>query len=130
MEPKKLIESYFDFLSKGDILQLFRLFSPNVKWHQPGRNKFSGTKNNLQELSAMLEAMMRDTAGCILIKRNGSLMVNGNTVAAPLVFSARNGKKNMGMLGTDLFRVEDDKIVEVWLFSEDQEMEDDFWNSK
>lgn len=78
----------------------------------------------------MLEAMMRDTAGCILIKRNGRLMVNGNTVAAPLVFSARNGKKNMGMLGTDLFRVEDYKIVEVWLFSEDQEMEDDFWNSK
>lgn len=31
------------------------------------------------------------------------------------------------MTGVDLFEVVDEKIVQVWLFSEDQVVEDAFW---
>ena len=31
------------------------------------------------------------------------------------------------MTGVDLFRVADDLVAEVWLFSADQEAEDVFW---
>ena len=33
------------------------------------------------------------------------------------------------MPGIDLFKVEAGKIIEIWLFSDDQEAEDAFWGN-
>lgn len=54
---------------------------------------------------------------------------NGNLVAASIHFKAEKGDKKLSMKGIDLLRIEDDKIKEVWLFSERIEDEDAFWNS-
>lgn len=54
-------------------------------------------------------------------------MVNGNFVSCPVRFSAKCGAKTVDMDGSDLYEVADGKIVQVWLFSEDQKAEDEFW---
>jgi hypothetical protein len=54
-------------------------------------------------------------------------MVNGNFVSSPVRFSAKSGDKTVEMNGNDLYEVIDGKIVQVWLFSEDQDAEDKFW---
>jgi hypothetical protein len=56
------------------------------------------------------------------------MMVNGNLISCPVRFSAKNGTKTVDMHGNDLYEVADGKIVQVWLFSEDQSAEDEFWN--
>ncbi len=88
----------------------FHFFSSDAKWHQPGNNKFSGTKSNPDEIGKMLSGMMEDTKGSLVVKPNGALMVNGNLVASPVRFIATNGSKNIDMTGIDLFEVKDGKI--------------------
>ena len=127
MTAKEVVESYSIALSKGDIPKAFSFFSSDTTWHQPGNNKFSGTKNSIAEIGKMLSDMMEVTRGSLVVKPDGALMVNGNQVASPVRFIAANGSKKIDMTGIDLFEVKDGKITQVWLFSEDQQKEDEFW---
>lgn len=127
MTAKKVVEAYSIALSKGDIPTAFSYFSPDAKWHQPGSNQFSGTKTGLEAIGKMLGDMMGATQGSLVIKPAGPLMTNGNLVSFPVHFSGKNGNKTVDMNGVDLFEVIDGKIVQVWLFSEDQPAEDEFW---
>lgn len=129
MSKKEVIASYFEALSKGDVPKVFSYFDANIKWHQPGRHKFSGVKKNTDEIGAMLGKMMQETAGSLVVKPNGSMMESGDLVAAPVRFTATKGSQSMDMGGTDLFEVKGDKITQVWLFSEDQEKENEFWEA-
>ena len=127
MTAKEVVEAYSIALSKGDIPTAFSYFSPDAKWHQPGNNKFSGTKTGLEAIGKMLGDMMGATQGSLAIKPAGAMMVNGNFVSCPVRFSAKSGNKTVDMNGNDLYEVADGKIVQVWLFSEDQTAEDGFW---
>ena len=123
-----IINNYFKLLAEGNIPALFKLFDPNVKWHQPGENKFSGIKNGVHQIGQILVGMMEDTAGSFKIVLTSNIMANTNLISAPIEFSAQKGPKTMKMKGVDLFKVENNKITEVWLFSESQAVEDQFWN--
>lgn len=70
--------------------------------------------------------MMRATQGTLVINPAGALMANGNLVSFPTRFSGNIGERTVDMNGVDLFEVVDEKIVQVWLFSEDQATEDEF----
>ena len=128
MTAKEVVEAYSIALSKGDVPTAFSYFSPNAKWHQPGNNKFSGTQTGLEAIGKMVGDMVGATQGSLAIKPAGAMMVNGNFVSCPVRFSAKNGEKSVEMSGNDLYEVVDGKIVQVWLFSEDQVAEDLFWN--
>ena len=128
MTAKEVVEAYSIALSKGDIPTAFSYFSPNAKWHQPGNSKFSGTQAGLKAIGKMLGDMMGATQGSLAIKPTGAMMVNGNFVSCPVRFSAKSGEKTVDMKGNDLYEVVDGKIVQLWLFSEDQVAEDAFWN--
>jgi len=128
MTAKEVVEAYSVALSQGDVPTAFSHFSPNAKWHQPGNNKFSGTQTGLEAIGKMLSEMMAVTQGTLVIKPASAMMVNGNFVSCPVRFSAKNGDKSVEMDGNDLYEVVDGKIVQVWLFSEDQTAEDLFWN--
>ena len=127
MTAKEVVMAYSVALSKGDVPTAFSYFSPDAKWHQPGNNKFSGTQSGLEAIGKMLSEMMAVTQGTLVIKPAGAMMVNGNLVSCPVRFSATNGNKSVDMEGNDLYEVADGKIVQVWLFSENQEAEDIFW---
>ena len=129
MTAKEVVESYSIALSKGDIPTAFSYFSPDAKWHQPGNNRFSGTKIGIDSIGKMLGDMMGVSQGSLVIQPSGAMMVNGNLVSCPVRFSAKNGDKTVDMNGSDLYEVIDGKIVQVWLFSEDQLSEDEFWNN-
>ncbi|MEQ8472328.1 MAG: ester cyclase [Marinoscillum sp.] len=73
--------------------------------------------------------MMEATKGTFVVKPNGSLMDNNDLVVMPVRFSGTNEGRNIDMTGVDLFEVKDGKIVKVWLFSDDQKAEDEFWGN-
>ncbi|MFV5700695.1 nuclear transport factor 2 family protein [Flavobacterium sp. XS2P12] len=127
MTVKEVVEAYSIALGKGDIPTAFSYFSTNAKWHQPGNNKFSGTQSGLEAIGKMLSDMMGATQGSLVVKPTSPLMANGRFVSSPVRFSAKSGDKTIEMNGNDLFEVIDSKILQVWLFSEDQDIEDEFW---
>lgn len=111
----------------GDIATAFSHFSPDAKWHQSGNHQFAGTKNGLEAIGKMLGDMMGATQGSLIIKPIGAMMENGKLVSFPVHFSGKIDYRTIDMNGVDLFEVVDGKIINVWLFSEDQPAEDKFW---
>jgi len=127
MTSKEVIEYYLKALETGDVPKAFSVFTPDARWHQPGNHKFSGVKKGLEEIGNMLGAMMENVAGSLVVKPNGALMESDNLVACPVRFTATKGSKSIDMKGVDLFEVKEGKITQVWLFSDDQQQEDMFW---
>lgn len=127
MTAIEVVTAYSIALSQGDIPTAFSHFSPDAKWHQPGNHKFAGTKKGLEEIGKMLGDMMGETQGTLVINPTGALMANGDLVSFPVHFTGTIGDRKVDMNGVDLFEVVNEKIVQVWLFSENQVAEDEFW---
>ena len=128
--PSEIVKSYFDCLANGNLQRLGSLLAEDIVWHQPGKGELSGTYRGKGEVFALFGKFMEISQGSFRIDRVDSIMKNGNLVIATLRFSAKNKKSEISMGGVDQMRVENEKIKEVFLFSEDQEAEDFFWNTK
>ena len=127
MTAVQVVGAYFKALSEGDIPGAFSHFSPDVTWSQPGKHQFSGVKTGPEQIGARIGEMMEYSEGSLVVAPAGEMMVSDLLVVAPVHFTAKKGDKSMDMNGIDLFGVTDGKITKVWLFSEDQDAEDEFW---
>lgn len=130
MTATEVVKKYLGALENNNPSEAFSFFADDVKWYQPGNNKFSGVKIGGEQIGAMIGGMISDTAGNFVVLPNGNLMENGNLVAVPVRFTGKKEDgKTIDMKGLDLFEVKNDKITQVWLFSNDQTEEDEFWGS-
>jgi hypothetical protein len=119
---------YSDALAAGDMAGLAASLHPDVVWHQPGSHTLAGDHVGPDQVLALLGGFMERSNGTFALQPTGQPMVNGALVSLPVAFSASaEGKADLQMTGVDLFRVADDLIAEVWLFSADQDVEDAFW---
>ncbi|UII31342.1 nuclear transport factor 2 family protein [Fulvivirga ulvae] len=124
VSAKTIVETYFNAMAKGDIAKALTCFAANVKWHQPGMNKFSGLKSSPDEIGQMIFGMIEDAGGSLIIRPNGLLTESGDLVAAPIRFTFVKRNQSLDMGG--LFEVKNGEIAYVWLFSENQQ-EDGLW---
>ncbi len=120
-------KAYIKAVQTGDQATLGSIISPDVVWHQPGSNQFSGTHRGMADVGAMLGKMMEVSKGTFAITRADSYMANGDCVAITIEFGGEANGIKLKQPGVDLIRVDGGKIVEVHLFSSDQEQEDAFW---
>jgi ketosteroid isomerase-like protein len=119
---------YADALAAGDMEALAGSLHADVVWHQPGAHSLAGDHVGRDGVLQLLGGFMQRSNGTFALQPTGGPMVNGDVVALPVSFSAQaEGKADLDMTGVDLFRVADDLVAEVWLFSADQEAEDLFW---
>lgn len=127
MSQIDIAKSYIRAAQTGDQPLLAKLISPDVVWHQPGKNRFSGTHHGLAAVGAMLGGMMEVSRGTFTISRAEHFMESGCWVAISLEFQAERDGARLSQAGVDLLRIENGKIVEARLFSSNQEQEDAFW---
>lgn len=127
MSNVDIAKSYIRAAQTGDQALLGKLLSPDIVWHQPGKNRFSGTHRGMQAVGAMLGGMMVVSEGTFTISRADHFMANGDWVAINLEFKAQRNGMQLAQAGVDLLRIENGKVVEARLFSSDQEQEDAFW---
>lgn len=125
----EIVQLYFNAVAKGDFDTVGNLFADDVVWHQPGNGIQSGIYNGKPELFALLGNFAKWSNGTFAIDNIEYITDNGNLVSASIHFKAEKDGKILSMKGIDLLRLENDKIKEVWLFSENIEDEDNFWNS-
>jgi uncharacterized protein len=127
MSPIATAQSYIQAVQNGDQAALAGLIAPNVVWHQPGRNRFSGTHQGISAVVGMIGAMMEASQGSFRITRATRFMENGGWVTVELEFSAERAGLSMSQQGIDLLRIEGGQVIEARLFSSDQDEEDAFW---
>ena len=122
-----IAKNYIRAVQTGDQATLGSLISPEVVWHQPGHNQFSGTHRGMASVGPMLGKMMEVSKGTFAITRADHYMANGDWVAVTIEFAGEANGITLRQPGVDLIRIEGGKIVEVRLFSSDQAQEDALW---
>ncbi|ANS62430.1 hypothetical protein SLINC_0206 [Streptomyces lincolnensis] len=122
-----IAREYFQAVQKGDLAKVGELLDEDIVWYQPGANQFSGERKGRDAVFAMLGGMMEASQGSFAIDTINALMGNGDMVAASIHFAGQREGASMSMDGVDVLRLKDGKIVEMWLFSSDQQAEDAFW---
>jgi len=125
--PIEIAQKYIQAVQSGDQTALGALLSPDIVWHQPGRNRFSGTHQGAQAVAKMIGGMMEVSRGSFAITQARRFMGNGPWVTVELEFEGRRDDLHMSQPGIDLLRIEAGRIVEASLFSSDPEQEDAFW---
>ncbi len=128
-ENVKLIQGYMDALLSGDFETVSSLLADDLIWHQPGSGVLSGTFKGKAAVLTQLPKFSILSEGTFAIDHVDYIADNGNLVVASLHFKAEARGLNIAMNGVDLFRIEGNKIKEIWLFSEDIQAEDDFWTA-
>jgi len=123
----EIVKKYFEALQNGDMNLLSSLLSDDIVWHQPGRGQLSGTYRGKKGVFALFARFMEISKGSFKIDTVNSIMGNEDLVTATLRFSASNKNAAISMSGVDLMQVREGKIVSAWLFSENQDVEDNFW---
>lgn len=127
MTPTTVVRQYFDALVAKDFAGVGALLADDIVWHQPGKNRFSGTHRGSDAVNAMIGGMMTVSEGTFELGLTTDPMANGDLVAAPIHFGAKRDGAEMSLDGIDVLRVDGGKITEVWLYSADQKAEDAFW---
>lgn len=127
MNTIDIAKSYIKAVQTGDQAALGSIISPDVTWYQPGSNQFSGKHQGMAQVGPMLGKMMEVSKGTFAITHADHYMANGDWVAITLEFAGESNGIQLKQPGVDLVRIEGGKIVEVRLFSSDQDQEDLFW---
>lgn len=123
----EIFNAYNNGLVAGDFPAVFATMADDIIWHQPGKHSIAGTVVGKEKLGAHLAQFAEKTNGTFKVLTNW-VSDNADLVAANVTFvGTRADGEELNMNGIDLFRMEDGKIKEVWLFSSDQAVEDAFW---
>ena len=129
MSAIDVIGQYGAAMAAGDMEALAATFGADAVWHQPGSNQLSGDHVGPAAIVAHLGRFMQLSGGTFALEPE-SVTESGDLVSMTVRFRARrDGQDDLDQHGVDVFRVADDRIVEVWLMSEDQAAEDRFWDA-
>ena len=127
MSAIDVVGQYGAAAAAGDMAALAASLTEDVVWHQPGANQLSGDHVGPEAVLAHLGRFMEISGGTFVLQTE-SATESGNLVATTVRFTAqREGAADLDQHGVDVFRVEGDRIAEIWLIGEDQQVEDQFW---
>jgi hypothetical protein len=123
-----ILRKAVDAFGSGDMAALTELFSPDLKWHVPGRGALGGDHIGRDAVFAFFGKAMELTNGTF---RVNPLEIIGDEKGGVFIMKdtgERNGKK---LDATQMIRVHvrAAKFVEVWEHSADLYAYDDFWSA-
>ena len=128
-EVIEIFNAYTEALSKADFEAVFETMSDNIVWHMGGESSLSGIIKGKQALGERLGEFAKRSNGTFRVITNWAAS-NDCFVVANVVSLAEREEEKLNNPGIDLFRIENGKIQEVWTFSEQQVVEDKFWDAK
>ena len=127
-QAAQTVKTFLTAVQKGDQATFGALIHPNVRWSQPGTNRFSGVKQSSADVFKMVGGMFEATANTLRLTDIKQLTVNGNQVACLIRWeAAQPGGGVLNVDNIDVYTVENGKIVEATVYSADVAQEDYFW---
>ena len=127
-QAAQTVKTFLTAVQQGNQQTLAALIHPNITWNQPGTNRFSGTKTSGTAVFQMVGGMMEASANTLALSDIKQVMANGNKVACLVRWKAvQPGGGVLDVDNIDVYTVENGKIVEATVYSEDIAQEDSFW---
>lgn len=98
-----------------------------VVWHVAGDNPLAGTFRGVDEVQVAMRRYGEVSGGSLRLDTQ-SILEGGGHVVAIHEATAERGALKYRAHEIDIFHVEDDRIVSIWSFSEDQAATDKYWS--
>lgn len=120
-----LIHNFFQAYAAYDLDKIQTILSEDIQWHIPGKHPLSGTKKGIQEVLTYFQVLNKFAfwAEPIVMGVNDEYVIDCHKNESPL-----SHEQNFSGLSCLLWRVADNKIVEVYNFPQDQVKVDAFFN--
>ena len=122
----KLARSAWEAAAAGDTEALRRLCTPDLLWHASGRGPRSGVHRGLEQVFVYLAAI--GDAAERFDSQLERVLVGDDRVAVLFHVVGRRGSRTLDTDFILLFRIEDERIAEIWAVPRDQYAVDEFWS--
>jgi ketosteroid isomerase-like protein len=123
-----LIRRGYDAFSSGDMHALQELMTPDVVWHNPGRNPLSGDYEGIDAILELFARAFEASSGTLRLELHDVLANDEHGVGLHRSI-ARRGGKTLDSRWAMVLHIRDGKVTEVWGHPADQHAEDRFWSS-
>lgn len=124
----RVVAGFLDAVKERSHAKAVPLLDSLIEWRQPGDNRFSGVKTNLQEVIAMFGGFSKVSASTLQLSAVRVLAVNGNEVACLLHWNAAQPTgQTLDIDNIDVYTVQNGKIVKAVVFTANTQAEDKFW---
>jgi uncharacterized protein len=119
----KLIERFFSFFAKGDIVGIGSVLAADIRWIIPGRHPLSGVKVGIPEVLSYFEQLAKSgfKADPKFIEANHDYVVDFHRVYNTV------GEAKLDGTSILVWKIENGKVVEVQNYPGDQHAWDDFF---
>ncbi len=120
-----LIHRFFQAYSTNDLDGIKEILAEDIKWHIPGNHPLSGTKTGVNEVLEYFQQLNKGAfqAESIVMGVNDNFVIdchkNWSTIA---------DGENLNNMSCLLWKIENNRIVEVYNFPEDQHKVDAFFS--
>ena len=120
-----LINSFFKAYADNDLEGINSVLDENIRWHIPGNHPLSGTKTGVTEVLAYFKELNkgRFMAEPIVMGVNDHFVIDCHRN-----WSNLDSGENLKAMSCLLWRIESNKVVEVFNFPQDQHQVDAFFN--
>ena len=109
----------------GDVATLARVCAEDLQWHASGRGARSGLYRGRAAVFDYLASI--GEAADRFDSELEDLLVGEDKVAVLFRIRGRRGERRLDTQFVLLFRIEEDRIAEVWAIPRDQYAIDEFW---
>jgi len=121
-----LINNFFKAYAANDLDGIKTILDENIKWHIPGKHPLSGTKTGVKQVLEFFQKLNKAAlkAEPIVMGVNDTYVIDCHRN-----WSNLENEENLNSMSCLLWRIENNKIVEVFNFPEDQHIVDAFFSS-
>jgi ketosteroid isomerase-like protein len=125
---EELVREGYARFATGDVEALkSQYFAPDIVWHFPGHNPFSGDVDGVDAVLGWLGRSVQATGGTFRIDIHDVVANDEHAVALVRATAQRDGK-SLDDNSVQVFHIADGKVTEVWTYPTDQEAADAFWS--
>ena len=121
----KLINDFFKAYAANDLDAIKNILSEDIKWHIPGSHPLSGTKIGVKQVLEFFQKLSK-----VALKAEPIIMgVNDKYVIdCHRNWSSIENEENLNSMSCLLWKIENNRIVEVFNFPQDQHVIDLFFS--
>ncbi|TDB79930.1 nuclear transport factor 2 family protein [Actinomadura sp. KC216] len=113
MAHDDIIRAFYTARSTSDTKALRALLTPDVRWHEPGDEDYSGTHEGRETVLKLLEDLHQATNGTFTLRPTGFLTTDEHVVAK-IRWSATRGETHVAGNEIAIYRITEGKIAEAW----------------
>jgi ketosteroid isomerase-like protein len=126
MGAEDVMHAYVTAVQAGDRPAAFALFADDVVGHVPGRSPVAGVKRGKDAVVGYIEDAFARSHGDVTVELV-DMLVGREHMALVVRERLADGDRVLDMRRTNVYRVRDDRITEVWIFEGDQYAVDEWF---